>query len=171
MKKKKSSETKIDSMRLFCSLARKLEDSGTAMFNYLNHEDFDEPKFCNEDCESDNNKLSCRYSGTIPLKRSELPQLHQKLKLLSGILNLDEIETLLLVACLTKEMEIKSGWNETDILGFFSFRYTDYMVLTPVFARMVKSGVFVSDPSNEFRENVYVVSRIFKDLILSDLMI
>lgn len=168
MKTANSSQPKIDSMRLFCSLARKLEDSGTAMFNYLNHEDFDEPKFCNEDCESGNNKLSCRYSGTIPLKRSELPQLHQKLKLFSDIVRLDEMETLLLVACLTKEMENKSGWNEADILGFFSFSYTDYMVLTPVFARMVKSGVFVSAPSDVFGESTYMENRELKKKILSE---
>lgn len=167
MKTANSSQPKIDSMRLFCSLARKLEDSGTAMFNYLNHEDFDEPKFCNEDCESDNNKLSCRYSGTIPLKRSELPQLHQKLKLFSDFVRLDEMETLLLVACLTKEMENKSGWNEADILGFFSFRYTDYMVLTPVFVRLVKSGVFVSAPSDVFGESTYMVNRELKEKVLS----
>lgn len=162
-----TSEPKFDSMRLFCSLARKLEDSGTAMFNYLNNDDFDEPKFCNEDCESGNNKLSCRYSGTIPQKRSELPQLHQNLKLLSRFVRLDEMETLLLVACLTKEMENKSGWNEADILGFFSFRYTDYMVLTPVFVRLVKSGVFVSAPSDVFGESTYMVNRELKEKVLS----
>lgn len=166
MKTANSSQPKIDSMRLFCSLARKLEDSGTAMFNYLNHEDFDEPKFCNEDCESDNNKLSCRYSGTIPLKRSELSQLHQNLKLFSDFVRLGETETLLLVACLTKEMENKSGWNEADIHRFFSFRYTDYMVLTPVFARMVKSGVFVSASSDVFGESTYMVNRELKEKVL-----
>ncbi|MBQ3833756.1 MAG: hypothetical protein II815_11360 [Bacteroidales bacterium] len=163
------SEPKFDSMRLFCSLARKLEHSGTAMFNYLNHDDFDEPKFCEEGCELDKS-LAGRYShcGTIPLKFSELSQLHQKLKLLSDFVGLDEMETLLLVACLTKEMENKSGWNEADILGFFSFRYTDYMVLTPVFARMVKSGVFVSAPSDVFGESTYMVNRELKEKILSE---
>ena len=163
------SEPKFDSMRLFCSLARKLEHSGTAMFNYLNHDDFDEPKFCEEGCELDKS-LAGRYShcGTIPLKFSELSQLHQKLKLLSDFVGLDEMETLLLVACLTKEMENKSGWNEADILGFFSFRYTDYMVLTPVFARMVKSGVFVSAPSDGFGESTYMVNRELKEKILSE---
>ena len=163
------SEPKFDSMRLFCSLARKLEHSGTAMFNYLNHDDFDEPKFCEEGCELDKS-LAGRYShcGTIPLKFSELSQLHQKLKLLSDFVGLDEMETLLLVACLTKEMENKSGWNEADILRFFSFRYTDYMVLTPVFARMVKSGVFVSAPSDVFGESTYMVNRELKEKILSE---
>lgn len=162
------SEPKFDSMRLFCSLARKLEHSGTAIFNYLNHDDFDEPKFCEEGCELDKS-LAGRYShcGTIPLKFSELSQLHQKLKLLSDFVRLDEMETLLLVACLTKEMENKSGWNEADILGFFSFRYTDYMVLTPVFARMVKSGVFVSAPSDVFGESTYMVNRELKEKVLS----
>ena len=163
-----TSEPKFDSMRLFCSLARKLEDSGTAMFNYLNHDDFDEPMFCEDGREFDKSLASrYRYCGKIPLKRSELPQLHQKLKLFSDFVRLDEMETLLLVACLTKEMETKSGWNEVDILGFFGFRYTDYMVLTPVFARMIKSGVFVFAPSDVFGESTYMVNRELKEAILS----
>lgn len=161
-----TSEPKFDSMRLFCSLVRKLENSGTAMFNYLNRDDFDEPKFCNEDCESGNNKLSCRYSGTIPQKRSELPQLHQKLKLFSDFVGLGEMETLLLVACLTIEMENKSSWEENSIVGFYNFRFTDYLVLTPVFARMVKSGVFVTAPSDVFGESTYMVNHELKDAIL-----
>ena len=162
------SEPKFDSMRLFCSLARKLEHSGTAMFNYLNHDDFDEPKFCEEGCELDKS-LAGRYSrcGTILLKRSELPQLHQKLKSLSDFVGLGEMETLLLVACLTIEMENKSSWEENSIVGFYNFRFTDYMVLTPVFAKMVKSGVFVSAPSDVFGESAYMVSTGLKEAVLS----
>lgn len=162
------SEPKFDSMRLFCSLARKLEHSGTAMFNYLNHDDFNEPKFCEEGCELDKS-LAGRYShcGTIPLKFSELSQLHQKLKLFSDFVGLGEMETLLLVACLTKEMENKFGWNEDAILGFYNLRYTDYMVLTPVFAKMVKSGVFVSAPSDVFVGSAYTVNIGLKEAVLS----